>query len=105
MVERMPSVLHRLGAHPRLEPFVAAGLRARGGGPSLRFFAGEATGRGEGDYVVRSNGTRLHIVHGTSDAATMDQAFMQGVYTPTPEADAAVRALDRPPVVLDAGAN
>ena len=105
MVGRMPSALRRLGAHPRLEPVVAAGLRARGVRPSLRFFAGEATGRGEGEYVLRSNGARLHIVHGTSDAATMDQAFMQGVYTPTPEADAALRALGRPPVILDLGAN
>lgn len=101
----MLSRLRRLGAHPRLEPYVAAGLRARAVRPALPFFAGETTGRGERDYVLRSTGTKVHIVHGTSDAATMDQAFLQHVYEPTPEAEAAVRALGRPPVVLDAGAN
>src|SRR3954469_21848571 len=105
MVGRMLSVLRRIGAHRRLEPSVAAGLRARAVRPGLPFFAGEATGRGARDYVLRSTGTRVHIVHGTSDAATLDQAFLQQVYEPTPEAEAAIRALGRPPVVLDAGAN
>jgi FkbM family methyltransferase len=45
------------------------------------------------------------VEHGTTDAATLDQAFLQGVFEPTAEAAAALDALDRPPVVLDAGAN
>jgi FkbM family methyltransferase len=101
----MLSVLRRVGAHPRLEPYVAAGLRSRAVRPSLPFFAGEARGRGERDYVVRANGAPIHIVHGTTDAATMDQAFLQQVYEPSAAAEAAVAALGRPPVVLDAGAN
>jgi FkbM family methyltransferase len=101
----MLSVLRRIGAHPRLERYVAASLRARAVRPALPFIAGEVRGRGERDYVLRASGAPIHIVHGTTDAATMDQAFVQQVYEPTPEAEAAVRALGRPPVVLDAGAN
>jgi hypothetical protein len=73
--------------------------------PSLPFFAGEARGRGSRDYVVRANGAPIHIEHGTTDAGTMDQAFVQQVYEPSAAAEAAVRALGRPPVVLDCGAN
>ncbi|HEY4095213.1 MAG TPA: FkbM family methyltransferase [Baekduia sp.] len=101
----MLSVLRRVGAHPRLEPYVAAGLRSRAVRPSLPFFAGEARSRGARDYVVRANGAPIHIEHGTTDAGTMDQAFVQQVYEPSAAAEAAVRALGRPPVVLDAGAN
>jgi len=101
----MLSLLRRVGAHPRLEPYVAAAVRSRAVRPSLPFFVGEARGGGERDYVVRANGAPIHIVHGTTDAATMDQAFTQRVYEPTAAAEAAVRALGRPPVVLDAGAN
>jgi FkbM family methyltransferase len=101
----MLSVLRRVGAHPRLVPYVAAGLRSRAVRPSLPFFAGEALGRGGRDYVVRTNGAPIHIEHGTTDSSTMDQAFVQQVYEPSVAAEAAVRALGRPPVVLDAGAN
>jgi FkbM family methyltransferase len=101
----MPSALRRLATHPRIEPLVAAGLRSRAVRPSLPFFTGEALGRGARDYVVRANGAPIHIEHGTTDAATMDQAFLQRVYEPSTAADAAVRALGRPPVVLDLGAN
>jgi FkbM family methyltransferase len=97
--------LRRLGAHPRVEPYVAAGLRARAVRPSLPFFAGELRGRGEGDYEVRANGVPVHIIHGSSDAATMDQAFISDAYRPSPAAAAALDALGRPPRVLDLGAN
>lgn len=101
----MLSTLRRVGAHPRIEPYVAHALRSRAVRPSLPFFLGEARGRGSRDYTVRANGARIHIEHGTTDAATMDQAFVQRVYEPTPEAAAALDALGRPPVVLDLGAN
>jgi FkbM family methyltransferase len=101
----MLTFLRRVGAHPRIEPYVAHALRARAVAPSLPFFAGEVLGRGGRDYTVRRNGARIHIEHGTTDAATMDQAFVQAVYEPTPEAAARLDSLGRPPVVLDLGAN
>ena len=101
----MIGLLRRIGAHPRLEPYVAAGLRARAVRPSLPFFAGEVTRRGARTYTVRRNAVRVHIEHGTTDAGTLDQAFIQCVYEPSPAAAAAIDALGRPPVVLDLGAN
>lgn len=101
----MPNALRRLGSHPRVEPFVAHALRARIVTPSLPFFLKEARGRGEGDYVVRANGVRVHVEHGTTDAATLDQGFLQSVYEPSAAAAARLDALGRPPVVLDLGAN
>jgi|HigsolmetaAR202D_1030399.scaffolds.fasta_scaffold18160_2 FkbM family methyltransferase len=101
----MLSVLRRIGAHPRVEPYVAHALRSRAVRPSLPFFLGEVRGRGEREYTVRANGARILIEHGTSDAATFDQAFISRVYEPSSEAAAALEALGRPPVILDLGAN
>jgi FkbM family methyltransferase len=101
----MLATLRRLGAHPRVEPYVAAGLRARAMRPSLPYFVGQVRGRGEGDYVVRANGVPVHVVHGSSDAATVDQAFVSDAYEPSPAAAARVAALGRPPRILDLGAN
>jgi FkbM family methyltransferase len=101
----MPATLRRLGAHPRVEPYVAAALRARAMRPSLPYFVGQLRGRGEGDYVVRANGVPVHVVHGSSDAAAVDQAFLSDAYEPSPAAAAALAALGRPPRILDLGAN
>lgn len=101
----MLATLRRLGAHPRVEPYVAAALRARAMRPSLPYLVGQLRGRGEGDYVVRANGVPVHVVHGSSDAATVDQAFLSDAYEPSPAAAAALAALGRPPRILDLGAN
>lgn len=101
----MLSLLRRVGAHPRIEPYVAHAVRSRAVTPSLPFFAGEVRGRGGRDYTVRANGARIHIEHGTTDAATFDQAFVAQVYEPSPEAATALDRLGRPPVVVDLGAN
>lgn len=101
----MVAFLRRAGAHPRVEPYVAHALRARAVRPSLPFFIGEVRGRGERDYAVRDSGVRVHIEHGSTDAATLDQAFMQRVYEPSPAAAAALDNLGRAPEVLDLGAN
>lgn len=101
----MLETLRRLGHHQRVEPFVAHALRARAVRPSLPFFFGEARGRGGREYVVRANGARLFIEHGSTDAATLDQAFRQRVYEPSQAAAARLDALGHPPKVLDLGAN
>jgi FkbM family methyltransferase len=101
----MLGTLRRLGANPRLEPYVAAALRARAVRPSLPFLLGELRGRGERDYAIRAGGVPVHIVHGSSDAATMDQAFFSRAYEPSAPAAAALDALGRPPRILDLGAN
>lgn len=101
----MLGTLRRLGHHPRVEPFVAHALRATTVKPSMPFFLGEVRGRGERLYRVRSNGVRLVIQHGSTDAATLDQAFRQKVYTPSAAAAQRLDGLGRPPSVLDLGAN
>src|SRR4051794_20448577 len=101
----MISLLRRAGAHPRLLPYAAAWGRSRAVSPRLAFFAGEALRRGEREYTVKATGAKVVVEHGTTDAATMDQAFVQRVYEPSAEAAAALDGLGRPPVVLDLGAN
>lgn len=105
MASSVLNALRRAGAHSRVEPWVAHAIRSRVVKPSVPFFVGEARGRGGRDYVVRTNGVRVHVEHGTTDAATLDQAFVQDVYEPSAAAAARLDALGRPPVVLDLGAN
>jgi len=97
--------LRSLGAHPRVEPHVAHALRARRVQPAWRFFLGEESGRGSGTYAVRGRDAHVHLEHGTTDAATFDQAFVQGAYAITDVAAAHLRSLGRPPRALDLGAN
>lgn len=99
------ATLRRVGAHPTLEPYVAAGLRARHVRGSARFFLGEALHRGAGDYEVRRTGQVLRIEHGTTDAATLDQAFIQDVFTPSTRIQSAIADLPRGFTALDLGAN
>jgi FkbM family methyltransferase len=73
--------------------------------PSLPFFVGEVRRRGERIYRVRASDVPLVIQHGSTDAATLDQAFRQEVYTPSAAAASALDSLGRPPRVLDLGAN
>jgi FkbM family methyltransferase len=101
----MLGTLRRIGAHPRLEPYVAAALRARQVRPSLPFLIGELAGRGERDYAIRAGAIPVHIVHGSSDAATLDQTFFSGAGEPSAPAAAALDGLGRPPRILDLGAN
>jgi len=99
------AALRRIGAHPRLEPHVARGLRARLTTTPVRFYLRDAEGRGRYRYVVRETGDRVLLEHGTSDVPTLDQAFHQRVYEPPPEVARRLAELDRGVRALDLGAN
>ena len=102
----LPSPLQRLLRHPRVEPKVVAVLRGRLVHESPRFTLGELAGRRvERTYRVRENGLRAVIVHGTSDAASLDQAYYERAHEPPAGALAVLRALGHPPRALDLGAN
>jgi FkbM family methyltransferase len=91
--------------HPWIEPVVARALRARLTTSPVRFFVRDAQGHGVYAYTVRSTGRRLLLEHGTPDIAAFDQAYYSAQFTPTAHAAAALRALGRPLVALDLGAN
>lgn len=83
--------LRALLEHPRVEPVVAVGLRARLVCPSSRFAARELRGdRRCRTYRLRgSGGVAVALQHGTPDVHVLDEIFHQRLYEPP----AAVRAL------------
>lgn len=98
----MKRVLH----HPRVEPYVSAGLRGRLVRESARFTIRELRGSTAAHvYRIRASGLRVLITHGTPDVLTLDQAFYQDVYEPPPAACAQLEALGRPLRAIDLGAN
>lgn len=101
----MPQIFKRIGRHPRIEPVVAHALRSAAARPSLPFFLGELRGSGTRSYRVRGQRIAFSIEHGSTDAATFDQAFRQRVYDPPEMVDEALKSLGRPPVILDLGGN
>ncbi len=102
----LPQSVRALLRHPRVEPKVSAVLRGRLVHESPRFIAGELAGRPvERVYRVRANGLRAAILHGSSDAAALDQAYYERAHEPPPGALQALHGLGRPPKALDLGAN
>ncbi len=102
----LPGPLRALLRHPRVEPHVVAVLRGRLVHETPRFALGELAGRRvERTYRVRANGLRAVIVHGTSDAASLDQAYYECAHEPPPGALAVLDGLGHPPRALDLGAN
>lgn len=97
--------MRALLTHPWIEPSVARMLRARLTTTPVRFFVRDARGSGAYEYEVRSTGRRLRLEHGTPDIAAFDQAYYSSQFLAAPSADAALRALGRPIVALDLGAN
>jgi FkbM family methyltransferase len=97
--------LRTIGRHPWLEPHVAKLLVARLTTTPARCFVREERGRGRYRYTIRETGTTVVLEHGTPDIATFNQAFYQHAYEPGPRADATLKALGRPLVALDCGAN
>jgi FkbM family methyltransferase len=102
----LPAPLRSLLRDPRIEPKIVAVLRSRMVHESPSFALRELSGRPvERIYRVRANGLRALVVHGSSDAAALDQAFYERAHEPPVGALEALRGLGRPPRALDLGAN
>jgi FkbM family methyltransferase len=104
-VAAMPP-LRALLKHRRVEPLVATALRSSVVHGSPRFVLREWFGQGRvGRYRLRDGDFDVLIRHGTPDAATLGEVFYRRDYEFPPEVLAALKALGRPPVVVDLGAN
>jgi FkbM family methyltransferase len=102
----LPHALQALLRHPRVEPRVAALLRSRAVRESMSFAPRELSGRHSAHvYHVRDSGLRVLIVHGTSDAHALDQAFYEHAHEPPAGALSALANIERPLRALDLGAN
>jgi FkbM family methyltransferase len=102
----LPAPLRAVLRHPRIEPRVVAVLRSRIVHESPRFAARELDGRTVAHvYRIRESGLKAMIVHGSSDAASLDQAYYERAHEPPAGALEVLGALDRPPRALDLGAN
>ena len=99
--------LHQLITHPRVEPLVAAALRAKVPDRGVHFFLREALGRRVGaTYGLRqARSVRFAVRHGTPDVDALDQMFAQRLLAAPEPVEAALAALGRPPQVADLGAN
>lgn len=74
--------------------------------PSVRFAIRELSGsRRSAIYAVRDTGARIVLRHNSSDVWTLAEIFYLHSYGPPEEVDSRLRALARPPRVLDLGAN
>lgn len=90
----------------RIEPVVAAVLRASPVRRRVRFLAAEVGARGSlRTYRLRSSGAVVHLRHGTPDVAALGEVFYEHQYEPPPAVAAFLDELDRPPSILDLGAN
>jgi FkbM family methyltransferase len=102
----LPRRLRWLLTHRLVQPRLAAVLRSRVVRESPRFALSELSGSSSTHvYRLRENGMRVLIVHGSSDAQALDQAFYQHAHEPSQQALAALQAIDRPLRALDLGAN
>ena len=85
---------------------MAALLRSRAVRESLSFAPRELSGRHSAHvYHVRDSGLRVLIVHGTSDAHALDQAFYQHDHEPRQAHWRPCGTSSRPSRALDLGAN
>jgi FkbM family methyltransferase len=111
----MTRILKRIGAHPRVrriltsrrvEPLVAAVLRASPVQERLRFLAREALGRpATRVYRLRGSGASVHVRHATPDVAALGEVFYERQYEPPEAVAASLAGLGRLPAILDLGAN
>ncbi len=115
MLSAMAGLLRRIGANwplglilrrPPIERVVSVFLRSVTVRESFRFVLRELPPRKIlARYTLRRCGLTVFIRHGTPDVPTLDEVFYQRHYE-LPEAVAArLRALPRPPRVIDLGAN
>jgi FkbM family methyltransferase len=111
----MTGPLKRIAARPRVrriltsrrvEPLVAAVLRASPVQERMRFLAREALRRSVvRAYRLRGSGAVVHVRHATPDVAALGEVFYERQYEPPANVAAFLDDLGRPPAILDLGAN
>jgi FkbM family methyltransferase len=111
----MTGTLRRISARPRVrriltnrrvEPLVAAVLRASPVQERVRFLAREALRRPDvRAYRLRGSGTVIHVRHATPDVAALGEVFYERQYEPPTAVAVFLADLGRPPAILDLGAN
>jgi FkbM family methyltransferase len=90
----------------RVEPLVAAMLRASPARARVRFLAREARSpSGPRVYRLREPDAIVYVRHGTPDVAALGEVFYERQYEPPPGVAAVLEGLDRPLEILDLGAN
>jgi FkbM family methyltransferase len=106
---RSPAVhpaAHRVLTHPRIEPLVSTGLRARLTRNPARFLLAEQRRRGRVvAHRIRREGLTVLLEHGSPDVEAFDELFYQRIYEPPGEVDAALAGVARPLRIVDIGAN
>jgi FkbM family methyltransferase len=111
----MTGTLKRIGARRRVrriltsrrvEPLVAAVLRASPVQRRLAFLAREALRRPDvRAYRLRGSVAVVHVRHATPDVAALGEVFYERQYEPPAAVAAFLAGLGRPPAILDLGAN
>lgn len=111
----MSGVLRRIAGLPparailksrRVEPLVAAVLRASPVRERARFLIRELRGRHDRHaYRLRDSGAVVHVRHRTPDVAALGEVFYERQYEPPAAVGAFLDGLGRPPAILDLGAN
>jgi FkbM family methyltransferase len=91
---------------PRVERVVAVCLQSTVVRGSLRFVARELSGRHRvARYELRASGHTVHLRHNTADPHVLDEVFYSRHYDLPEPVERFLRALGRPPVIVDLGAN
>jgi FkbM family methyltransferase len=99
-------VLRRIGGTRPLEPLVVAVLRASPVRKPVRFLAREVRRRQVARaYRLRRSGAVVHVRHGTPDVAALGEVFYERQYEPPAAVASFLDGLERPPAILDLGAN
>lgn len=97
------TLLRRLGAHPRVLPYLAVGLAAPTVKPSIRYVLREVFGRkGPTCYRLRENGMQIWVRHGEGDVVVLGEVFNRHYYEPPA---ALADLLAEVGTVVDLGAN
>jgi FkbM family methyltransferase len=109
------AALRRIGAlrpvlafltSPRVERVVATVLRASPVRGRIRFLANEVRPSSvPRAYRLRESGMVIHVRHGTPDVAALGEVFYERQYEPPAAVAGFLDGLDRPPAILDLGAN
>jgi FkbM family methyltransferase len=103
MVAMMPAWLLRSERIARAKPSAVHGAHTTS---PVRFVTREFIGTGVGVYGLKvAPEVRVALRHGTADAQSFNQIFLQDAHGEPPAAAAAIAALGRPPRVLDLGGN
>jgi FkbM family methyltransferase len=98
--------VRRFLTRPAVERVVATALRSSTVRERIRFVLRELGGRrGLVGYRLRSSGLTAYLRHGTGDIVTLDEVFYSREYELPPNVERGLAGLDRPPRVVDLGAN